>query len=224
VTDVDADRYLAGRYASGAGHAPLDLASERDAGFLVDAFEGMGVLGADAARAWRHRIERLALEWTDRPLLREEFRDAARALRAAQDRDRPDDDGWVRSEAQRVLEAVGALSWRDAGADSVPTLVVDRVLAAPAHAIGEATISTVVQFSGAVRVHWYCVLPLVDGRLELAVADDVGTRYASIGEGHASGGGQPIVGSTTFTPGVPAGATWLDVARAGTRIVRVPLV
>jgi hypothetical protein len=209
------ERFLARRYAERASRAPLDLADVQEAGYALDAFEAIGLLQPERAGAWRERIARLAQDWPERPLLPDELR------RAARGQAEPDGD------AQRVLEAVGALGWRDAGAVEDPALVVERVLVAPPHAPGALTVSSLVLFDRAVRVHWYAAQAILDpDRLqldELDLRDDVGTRYVFDRGGHTAGFDLPVVGASSYVPAPPAEAAWLDVMRDGARVVRVGL-
>jgi hypothetical protein len=209
------ERFLAGRYAERASRAPLDRADVQEAGYAVDAFEALELLGPERALAWRERVARLALDWPERPLLPDELR------RAAREQAGPDDD------AQRVLEAVGALGWRDAGAVEDPALVVERVLVAPPHAPGALAVSSLVLFDRAVRVHWYAAHAIVDParpRLdELGLQDDLGTRYVFDRGGHTAVFDLPVVGASSYLPAPPPEATWLDIVRDGARVVRVGL-
>jgi hypothetical protein len=215
------ERFLAGRYAARAARAPLDRADVQDAGYVVDAFEALGLLPADRADSWRARLARLAEDWTERPLLPDELR------RAAREREAPTPtrgDRWRGLEARRVLEAVGALGWRDADALDDPVLVVDRVVVAPAHAPGDLAVSSLVLFDRAVRVHWYAAQDIAGpGAPQLELRDDAGTRYTFEGGGEGAGFELPVVGASSFRPGVPAGASWLEVLWGGARVVRVPL-
>jgi hypothetical protein len=210
VTHAEAHRFLAAQHAYLAAFGPLDLADGRDAGFTVDAFEMIGLLGADEARDWRRRLARLSLEWPEKPLLPAPIREAARALHASN------------GDARRVLEAVGALSWRDGDARAVPELVVERVLPAPAHAASGLTVAAVVLFRDAVRFHWYAETLHGEGHGGLSLADDAGTSYERL-NAISGGSGGTLVAASSFVPSPPPAATWLDVLRDGTRIVRVPL-
>jgi hypothetical protein len=209
------ERFLAGRYAERAARAPLDLADVQEAGYAVDAFEALGLLDAERACAWRARVARWAQDWPERPLLPDELR------RAAYEQVRPDGD------ALRVLEAVGALGWRDAGAVDDPALVIERVLVASPHAPGALTVSSIVLFDRAVRVHWYAAQALVDpDRSQLDVLDlqdDAETRYRFDRGGHTVGFDLPVVGASSYLPAPPPEATWLDVMRDGARVVRIEL-
>jgi hypothetical protein len=226
MSEPKATRFLAAQYASIANHRPLDPYRRRDAGFTLDAFEALGLLDAADAAEWRARMERLGHEASERPLLPEPLRAAARAYVA--------DEADGHTQARHGLEAVGALTWRDAPDPRTPPgLVVERVIAVPPQQPAELTIATVVLFTDVVQVHWYDAQPGVDDRPQdelarggpfgLSLADDVGTSYAGRLASSAGVRGARAAGRTAFTPRPPAEASWLEVVDRGTPVLRVPL-
>jgi hypothetical protein len=222
VSDPKATRFVAAEYASIARHGRLGRSRQRDAGYTLDALEALGLIDTADAAEWRERLERLRQDPAERPLLPEPLRAAARAY--ANDH----------QHTRHALEAVGALSWRDAPDARTPSgLIVERVIAVPPQPPAELTIATIVLFTDVVHVHWYDEQPGTDQRPQdelarggpfgITLADDVGTSYTGRVEGGAGLRGARSVGRTAFTPQPPAEAAWLDVVDRGTPLVRVPL-
>jgi hypothetical protein len=231
VSDARSVRFLATQYASVASREPIDRYRGRDARCMIDALERLELLDPDDAATWRERLARLGIDAIDRPLLPAPLRAAARSYMA----ERPE--GERRGFAQRALESVGALSWRDdEDASDPPGLVVERVIAAPPQPAGEVTIASLVLYANALELYWYAAPAIVGGGghrrttgriggldpLGLELTDDRGTSYQTTGSGHSSGGQRAASGRTMYTPSA-GDARWLEVSRAGSPIVRVPL-
>jgi hypothetical protein len=229
VSEPDADRFLAGYYASRATHGPVPHGARTDASFVLDALEGLDLADPELAAEWRSLLERLGRSPAEHDLLPPETRERASAYLANRGRA-----GLAKLEVIRVFQAVGALSWRDTGEREPETLAVERVVIAPAHAPAAITVSSLVVYAHALDVNWYAVLePVAEGDSALARAlpvtaaisleDDLGTPYWAVGGSSTPGVEFPTAARTTFTPAPAAGALHLDVLRHGERIVRVPL-
>jgi hypothetical protein len=226
VTSIE--RALAERYAGEAAHGPLDPLAADNPYALLETLERIGLLEASGSAVWRDRIERLARDPAAQPRLPDEIRRAARDHMAA----RQDEQlGFAR----RALEAVGALGWRDSAEAPVPRgIVVERVYPVPAQAPGGVTVSTIVRYEDAIEVCWYA--PDVQtgevtsrrpversSPLGLGITDDRGARYLTAGPSHSSGSGATAMGSSLFWPAPARDASWVEVTRNGTPLVRVPL-
>jgi hypothetical protein len=224
------------------GH-PDEAWPERDgrvAGAL-GALRAVGLLSADEAEAWRPRLMGAGAE---RPRPSDRTRRAAGELledllEAVPRDDEGRGDDYRRFEgALNALQAVGTASddWYDRlyrrmgwpTADEVSERnrggtekELRAVLAGPAEAVEGARVLCALRFDDGVSV----LLRVEDGhdplerhRFGFELVDDVGTRYSSSGGG---GGGREM--KISYSTQVPADATFLELRRAGSRPIRIPL-
>jgi hypothetical protein len=208
---------------------------------VLGALRAVGLLGADEAEAWRLRLSGLGME---RPTPSERTRRAADELLQELLEAVPVDDGGRGDDARRFEGAMIAL--RTVGASSGgwyerlgrrmgwPTACETRqensggtqrdlraVLAAPAEAVDGVRVLCALRFEDGVSL----LLRLEDGvepfeahRWDFELFDDVGTTYSRGG----GGGGARELRILYRTP-APADARWLELRRAGSRPIRIPL-
>jgi hypothetical protein len=208
---------------------------------VLGALRAVGLLDADEAEAWRLRMAGPGME---RPAPSERTREAAGELLQALleavpvDDDSRGDDFFRFEGALFALQAVGAASgvwWerlaRRMGwptADEVRELnaggtqkELRAVLAGPAEAVDGVRVLCALLFDDGVTVLLRVdgrVDPFEDDRFDFELFDDVGTSYSPAG----GGGGAEEIRILYGTP-VPAGATWLELRRAGSRPIRISL-
>jgi hypothetical protein len=214
---------------------------------VLGALRAVGLLGADEAEAWRLRLSGLGLE---RPTPSDETRRAADQLLQELLEAVPVDDGGRGDDLRRfqgamvALRAVGASSggWYErlcrrmgwptaaeiATSDEIAELNAGgtqrdlrAVLAGPAQAVDGVRVLCALLFEDGVSL----VLRLEPGidpfehdLGDFELVDDVGTPYSLAGAG---GGAREL--RLTYRKAAPAEARWLELRRAGSRPIRIPL-
>jgi hypothetical protein len=208
---------------------------------VLGALRAVGLLGADEAEAWRLR---LSGPDTERPTPSDRIRRAADGLLQEMLEAVPVDNDGRRDDVRRfegamaALRAVGASSggWYERLARRMgwPTAGETRqeirggtqrdlraVLAGPAEAIDGVWVLCALRFEDGVSLLLQlenAVDPFEDDRWDFELLDDVGTTYSEAG----GGGGARELRILYRTP-APADATWLELRRAGSRPIRIPL-
>jgi hypothetical protein len=208
---------------------------------VLGALRAVGLLDADEAEAWRLRIAGPGVE---RPAPSERTREAAGELLQALleavplEDERSGDDVFRFEGAMIALQAVGAASgeWYDRLARRMGWPAADErgepnvggtqkelraVLAGPAEAVDGVRVLCALLFDDGVSVLLRFengVDPFEDDPFDFELFDDVGTSYWPAG----GGGGAQEIRIVYGTP-APAGATWLELRRAGSRPIRLSL-
>jgi hypothetical protein len=206
---------------------------------VLGALRAVGLLDADEAEAWRLRLNRPGIE---RPAPSDRTRQAADELlqdllEAVREDDGKGDDFFRFEGALFALQAVGAASgvWWErlarrrgwAPADEVRELNVGgtqqelrAVLAGPAEAVDGVWVLCALRFNDGVTVLLRVengVDPFERGPWDFELFDDVGTTYWP---GGGSGAREVKI---RYGTSAPADATWLELRRAGSRPIRIPL-
>jgi hypothetical protein len=221
---------------------PDEVWPERDgrvAGTL-GALRAVGLLGANEAEAWRPRLMGAGVE---RPAPSDAARRAAGELlndllEAVLEDDEGRDEFRRFKGALHALQAVGAASddWHDRLARRMGWPTADEVserneggterdlravLPGPDEALEGVWVLCVLRFADGVSA----LLRVEDGDdpcgddlFDVELVDDVGTSYPSSGGG---GGGREM--KISYSTPVAAGASWLELHRASSRPIRIPL-
>jgi hypothetical protein len=207
---------------------------------VLGALRAVGLLGADEAEAWRLRLSGLGME---RPTPSDRTRRAAdellqELLEAVPVEGRGRGDAVRRFEGAMVaLRVVGASSggWYERLGRRMgwPTACETRqenrggtqrdlraVLAGPVEAVDGVWVLCALRFEDGVSL----LLRLEDGvdpfeghRWDFELVDDVGTTYSR------GGGSGTRERRMLYRTPAPADASWLELRRAGSRPVRIPL-
>jgi len=208
---------------------------------VLGALQAVGLLGADEVEAWRLRLTGLGVK---RPTPSERTRRAADELLHDLLEAMPIDDGGRGDHAMRFEGAVGALravgaastewyerlarrmGWppagelreRNAGGTQKE---LRAVLAGPAEAVDGVRVLCALRFDDGVSLLLRVengVDPIKDDPWDFELFDDVGTSYSQAG-----GGGGAQERRILYGTPAPADATWLELRRAGSRPIRIPL-
>jgi hypothetical protein len=208
---------------------------------VLGALRAVGLLGADEAEAWRPRLSGLSIE---RPTPSDRTRRAADELLQELLEAVPVDDEGGRGDVRRfegamvALRAVGASSggwyerlgrrmgWPTARETSEQNRGgtqrdLRAVLAGPADTVDGVRVLCALRFEDGVSLllrRENGVDAFEDDRWDFELVDDVGTTYSRAGGG---GGAQEL--RITYRTPAPPEATWLELRRAGSRPIRIPL-
>jgi hypothetical protein len=208
---------------------------------MLGALRAVGLVGADEAEAWRLRLSGLVVE---QPTPSERIRRAADELLQELLEAVPVDDGGGGDDVSRfegamvALRVVGASSggwyerlgrrmgWptaretsqQDSGGTQRD---LQAVVAGPVEAVDGVRVLCALRFEDGVTLLLRLengVDPFEDDRWDFELVDDVGTTYSRAGGG---GGGREL--RILYRTAAPADARWLELRRAGSRPIRVPL-